>query len=141
MIARLHHWVPQFYLKRFCAPSRKLFVVDAVAEAEFTTSPRNVAAERDFNRVEIADHAPDALEAAMAAVETEMDGAIERIVKAKKFHGENDRGLIFNLMRLLAVRNPRHRETLRDFQTRAAKMMLDVALATPARWDSHRWLK
>jgi hypothetical protein len=47
-----------------------------------------------------------------------------------------DRAYLLNLVGLLAVRNPRHRETWRDFQEQIAKRIMELATATPKRWAS-----
>jgi len=52
-ISRRHHFLAQCYLKGF-APDRadaQLFVVDAKEKKSFTTSPLNVANERDFHPI------------------------------------------------------------------------------------------
>jgi hypothetical protein len=54
MTARQHHYVPQCYLKGFVKDRKKpkLFVVDCKERRSFSTSPDNVAAERDFHRID-----------------------------------------------------------------------------------------
>jgi hypothetical protein len=54
--ARNHHFVPQFYLKGFAKPRSKdgkLIVFDLKNRKTFVTRTRNVAAKRDYNRVDI----------------------------------------------------------------------------------------
>ena len=77
MTAHIHHSVPQLYLRGFCRDQKreKLFVIDGVEKRAFTTRPRNVAAERDFNRVDIVGLPPDTLEVAFNAFETEVAAA------------------------------------------------------------------
>jgi hypothetical protein len=136
MTARLHHYVPQLYLRGFCQdPKRpRLFVVDAIEKRSFETSPRNVAAERDFNRVDIKGFAPDALEMDLAKFESDVSAALARISNSKSFRDPNDRMPVLNLLGLMALRNPRLREKFSDFQSRIAKMMLRLMLETPERW-------
>jgi hypothetical protein len=78
MTARLHHYVPQLYLRGFCRDLTRprLLVVDAVAKRAFETSTRNVAAERDFNCIEIDGFAPDKLE--MDLQSSRLSAAIRR---------------------------------------------------------------
>jgi hypothetical protein len=54
MTARKHHYVPQCYLKGFTRhrDDPKLFVIDAKERRCFRTSPANVAAERDFHKID-----------------------------------------------------------------------------------------
>jgi hypothetical protein len=53
--AKRHHYVPQCYLKGFAEDrdNPKLFVIDGKEQRSFCTAPANVAAERDFNRIEV----------------------------------------------------------------------------------------
>ena len=43
---------------------------------------------------------------------------------------------MLNLMALFAVRNPRLRETARDFIDSTSRLMMSLVLATPERWES-----
>ena len=44
----LHHFVPQFYLRRFTDPDGLLWVYDKDCDRVFSATPRNLAAERGF---------------------------------------------------------------------------------------------
>jgi hypothetical protein len=71
-MARNHHWVPQCYLKGFSkgwSKNSQLHVVDAVAQRQFMTLPRNVASAQDFNRIDIEGVAPDHIETSLAKFE------------------------------------------------------------------------
>ena len=48
MTNMLHHFVPQFYLRRFVANDGQIWVYDKDADKIFHTSPKNIAAERGF---------------------------------------------------------------------------------------------
>ncbi|RZI39825.1 DUF4238 domain-containing protein [Herbaspirillum sp. HC18] len=70
--ARNHHWVPQCYLKGFAksrGKSAKLFVIDAIERKTFQTIPRNVASERDFNKIEVDGVDPNHIESGYAHFE------------------------------------------------------------------------
>jgi hypothetical protein len=134
--ARRHHYVPQCYLNGFVADREKpkLFVVDLETRSTFETAPANVAAERDFHKIDLEGHPPDALENAFSKFETQLDHALKRIVAAKSIADEKDRNLVFELMAVLAVKNPRLREAFSGFRSQIAKMIMDLATATPERW-------
>jgi Protein of unknown function (DUF4238) len=93
-----------------------------------------VAHERDFNRVEIDGLAPDAFENALAGFETEISATLNRIIATQSIVAEADRIALVNLICALALRNPRLRETIRDFHERVERSILNVMLATPERW-------
>jgi hypothetical protein len=137
MVARRHHYVPKLYLKAFAVPRKgksQTIVFDRTKREQFSTAIDNVAAERDFNRVELEGVAPDVFENAMAAVEGELSPAIERIGATGSFRDNDDRASFLNLVGLLHLRNPRFRETMRDFHEQLAKATMSIVLATPERW-------
>jgi hypothetical protein len=125
-------------LKGFVRDRRKpkLFVIDGKERRSFLTAPANVAAERDFHRIEVEGHEPDALEKSFSGFEGEVNHALDRIIAARSISDDNDRTYLLNLMALLAVKNPRHRESSRRFQEQLCKRVLDLATATPERWAS-----
>lgn len=140
MSARHHHFVSQCYLRSFAVKRKKAYqttVFDARTRRMYTTSVENIAAERDFNRVDAEGHPPDALETGIATFEADVAPAIERVKAAGNLENENDRALIFNFMCLLSLRNPRQREIVRDFQERVMKQVMALLIATPQRWESH----
>lgn len=136
--ARHHHHIPQFYLRGFAASTGKddyrLTVANLAAGKFFETNPRNVGGERDFNRVEIEGHAPDALEQKLSGFEAEVAESIRRVAESQKFEGD-DRRNILNLTALLAVRSPQMREHIRKIQEQLMKKMLSISLATKERWE------
>jgi hypothetical protein len=134
--ARRHHYVPQCYLKGFAEDRDhpKLFVIDGKEQRSFFTAPGNVAAERDFNRIEVDGYPPDALENAFSAFETDVSQALERIITTRSIKDEHDRAYLLNLMALMAIKNPRHREGWRNAQEQIWKRVLNLATATPERW-------
>jgi hypothetical protein len=138
MTARLHHYMPQCYLKGFAKyrDKPKLFVVDAKERSAFRTSPANVAAERDFHRIDVDGIAPDAIENAFSAFEGELSQALARVIKSRSISQKDDRARLFNLIGLMSIKNPRLRETIRDFHERTAKQIMALVTATPERWAS-----
>lgn len=137
--ARNHHYVPQCYLKGFARSRSKnaqLYVVDAVRRRDFTTTPRNVAAQRDFNRIEVPGHDPNIIETSYAEFEAKLAPMLVRLDAAGRFASQDDLHLALELVALLAVRNPGRREGLRRFHADVTRRMMDLALATPERWAS-----
>ena len=100
----------------------------------FVTTSRNIAAEKDFNRLDIPGVPPDALENDLSKFETKLDKALSRIVTTGSFRDVNDRAVIFNAIALFAVRNPRWRETMRGAMERTAQIIMDLTLQTPERY-------
>lgn len=136
MTACRHHYVPQCYLNGFVADREKpkLFVVDLETRRSFETAPANVAAERDFHTIDVDGQAPDALENAFSEFETLLDQGLKRIVAVGSIADERDRALLFELMALMAAKNPRMRRIFGDMRADVAKMLMDLATSTPEIW-------
>jgi hypothetical protein len=69
---KLHHYVPQFYLKRFADANGRLWVWDKVKDTIFQTNPKNLAAESNFYWMkELADAGrdPNTLEKQLSGLE------------------------------------------------------------------------
>ncbi len=69
---KLHHYVPQFYLRRFTDASGRLWVWDKLKDTIFQTNPKNVAAENNFywmSQLADAGHDPNTLEKQLSALE------------------------------------------------------------------------
>jgi Protein of unknown function (DUF4238) len=133
---RKHHYVPQFYLRGFTGDKGQLLVTDRPSEKTFRTDPKNVAAQRDFNTVDIEGMDPQAVEKGLAEFEGEVAPALERIKAAKSLSVKEDRDLLMNLICALAIRNPRQRATINDFVGEIAQTVAEMALATKERWES-----
>jgi hypothetical protein len=133
-IARAHHYVPQCYLASF-APDGKINVFDFESGKDpFSTKTKNVAQERDFNRIDSDDLPPDALESAYAKFEGELAPVLKKLTSGGACT-EDDFCYILSLMGVLAVRNPRHRANFSDFQNNVRLKMLAVQLSSKERWE------
>jgi hypothetical protein len=132
--ARAHHFVPRCYLNNFTT-NGKITAVDITTGKTFATSTKNVAQERDFNRIESDTLAPDGLESAYATFEGELAPVLKRLSKGD-LCSQDDFSYVLNLITLLAIRNPRFRESFGEFQDNVRHQMLRLATATKERWDS-----
>lgn len=75
---KLHHYVPRFYLRRFCDAAGHIWAWDKKTDRVFPTSPQSVAAEHSFYYVDqLAERGRDPLmlERHFASLETEMSRA------------------------------------------------------------------
>lgn len=141
--SRQHHWLSQCYLRNFAVELRKkghrLQVFDRLSGEHFETTPRNVAGERDFNKLDDGQAADLlAVEKGYAAFEDELAPAILRAASAGQFPSPEDRNLIMNMIALFAIRNPRWREQKRSFHERIAKQVMDVTLSSEERWNARK---
>lgn len=76
------------------------------------------------------------MEKEFAEFEGKVAPALSRIIKEGSIKNEEDRDWILNLIVLLAIRNPRIRENVGDFQEKILKDMAKMMVATPERWAS-----
>ncbi len=136
--ARHHHYIPQAYLRGFARQISKrqwqLHVTDLSDQRTYPSNVRNICGERDFMRIEIAGHSPDAIEKELSNFEAKGIEAIRRVADGADFVGA-DANWTLNLMALLAVRSPEMRENQRGFHEQVAKRILDVALVSKERWE------
>lgn len=136
-VARHHHYVPQAYLRAFTengAKKSKFTVYDLRTGARFETTPRNVAGERDFNRISVPGYAPDAIETEMAKFERLVPNAVRRIEETNQFQDE-EKIIILNLIALLAVRHPDRREYMRTFHAKLANIVMGMTLHSKVRFE------
>lgn len=110
-------------------------MVDLRGLKSFTTNTLNVAQERDFHSVADTGSNADALENAFSGFEGEVSLALERCVAARAFDDVDDRAWIFNLIALIAVKNPRVRANHDRFRKRIMKTAMDLAVSTPEIWS------
>ena len=141
MVARRHHYVPRFYLNAFAVAHKRrqkphLLAFDAIEAKCFRIPPDKAALEMDFNTISLEGHPPDALEQALASVESDIGPALARIVEKKSLANAQDREQLPTLIALLHTRNPRFREINRAMHEAAAKQVVGVALSSRGRWDA-----
>lgn len=135
--ARNHHFVPQFYLKGFARPRSKdgrLTVFDLKTRKSFATRPRNVAARRDYNRIEIEGQDPNAIESQLALIEADADQAFRRIIGAQSIDDADDFSFVLMLIARIALSNPSFREQRDKMIGQIGSMMMRNIDATPERW-------
>jgi Protein of unknown function (DUF4238)/Ribosomal protein L7/L12 dimerisation domain len=136
-IARKHHYVPQMYLTGFANDKDQCFVVDASTRKQFTSSTTNIAAERDYNKIEAQGVPADALEKELGKFEGVIAPGIRRVRETASFGQDaKDREDIINLVVLLAVRNPRVRNDMGKLYTELLQAMVAMPFEDPARWDA-----
>lgn len=140
MIARNHHFIPQCYLKGFARKSSKnskLLAIDFESKTAFSTSPKNVAAQRDFNRVDLDGLPVDALELDYAKLESRVAVALRAIQDTQRFDQVDHVSSIINLVGVLVVRTPKGRESRRQIAERIVKDSFRKHTASREAFDAH----
>jgi hypothetical protein len=72
----------------------------------------------------------------LSGFEAEVSQALDRIIMTRSIKNDDDQAYLLNLMALIAIKNPRHREGWRSVHEQLWKRALDLATATPERWAS-----
>ncbi len=138
--ARRHHYLPQAYLSAFTSTGSKddqFFVINIHNGSSFCTSPKNVAAKRDFNRIDIEGKSPDAIEQALAPFEEQAVTAIRNVLESEEFPNDEDCNWILNLLGLIAVRNPRLRNSFNRSREQVHHRIVDILVSNKKIWDHH----
>ena len=137
--SRNHHYIPQFYLRRFTAPNgkkRQLQVVDKLDGRHYSTNPRNVAAQHDFNSVNIPGHAIDEAEKLLAQMETEFDIVLKRMEDTSTLPKESDIPTLFYFVALLHGHNLHVRNSFAKSESEIIKQKLRLLVSNRERYES-----
>lgn len=138
-ISRHHHYLPQFYLGGFTEEGNqdgKLYVIDIEEGRDFKTSPRNVGAQRDFNRVDLPNLKPDALENSLSEFEGHVAEVLRWMEENRKLpDDEEDYGALMLFISILGARNPVIRNTFVGFQNEALQRLAELMVSSPEIWE------
>jgi len=134
-LARNHHFLPQGYLGHFTDTGTRdgrLHVFDLPTRKFFRTRPRNVAAQKDFNRIEVDGKSPDFLETELGKLEDKAVSVIREMSQTKQLAKNEDLVYVINLIALLVVRNPRARQSLVRAKQQTAKVIGHMLVSNKA---------
>jgi len=138
--SRKHHYLPQGYLAAFTDTGTKdgqFYVLEPDNGNCFRTSPKNVAAKRDFNRVDIEGHPPDAIEQALSPVEAKMIEACRRVIQTQSYPNDEDINYLLNLLGLIAVRNPKLRTSFNKAREHTLKIIGQMLVLDKKAFEYH----
>lgn len=134
-----HHFIPQFYLRGFAdgvGRKARVFAFDFETAKTFKTLVRNVGSKRHFNRIEVANQDPNALEDALAEVETLLANHLEQVIQTRSFPSDEHFNSVMNLYANIHVRNPRLRSVVEGFHQDLAEKISGAILSLEERWTS-----
>lgn len=117
-------------------PKRQLHVIDKIEGRHFPTNPKNVAVQRDFNRVNIPGHAIDEAEKLFAQMETEFAIVLKRMEDTLTLPKESEMPTLFYFVALLYGHNPHLRTIFANFQTEIIKQSLKPLVFSRERYES-----
>ncbi len=105
-VARNHHYVPQFYLRGFLDPNlqgERLHVIDKIDRRSFPTTPRRIASQGDFNRINIPGHAMDEIESHLAQIEGQAATVLRNIAQDATLPQNRDMDVLVVFIGILAT--------------------------------------
>ena len=117
-----HHFVPQFYLKRFCHNVESVFVYDKFKRKSYVANVRNIAEERYFydiseefvtDEMKAKGYTRQSVEDAFAKLEAEFKRALDNFLKRPRFTLRNY-ATRFEIAQFILIQTLRTKEA-RDF--------------------------
>lgn len=137
-VSRHHHYLSQCYLKGFTqggAKKSKLLVLDLKNNKKFESTPRNIGGMRDFNRVEIDGVDPEIIEKTQSNFESKAAAALKKLEETSDFSGDT-KGVILELIGMLAIKSPEMREHLAKPHAQIANQIMAMTFESKERWES-----
>jgi hypothetical protein len=135
--AKLHHYVPQGYLRGFATDNERITAVPLDRTRKpFTTLVKNVAAQTHFHTVPNHEE-PDGFEKILASVEGHAVAIIRRIQGGEFPLPEADRNALSYYLALQAVRGPDTRRSIERLQAK----MVRLEVGAGGRKNVTRWIK
>jgi hypothetical protein len=135
---KLHHYVPQAYLRGFANEKERLTAQKLPGDAEaLTTVVRNVAAQMHFHRVEGLER-PDEFEDVLAGIEGDAQTVIRKVEQGGALPlSDSDRWTLAYFISLQAVRGPDTRRTTEMIQ----KNIVRLEVGAGGRNSVKAWIK
>jgi hypothetical protein len=137
--ARKHHYLPQCYLKSFAQLEGKnwqTWVLDLQKKRQFRTNIENVAAVRDFNRIDIEGVPIDAVEQALSALESRFADVFTEIINNQSLPTGENFIILLNFIALVAARNPQFRNQLESLHDQLGRAAAEFLVADKKVWDN-----
>lgn len=125
---RRHHYVPRFYLRRFTDHKGRIAAHDRSAQRTITTTPEQVAVERDFYRIPATTGLPaNFLEGLLSSVEGVAAEAIRSAVATGAVR-EPDRQVLAAYLGLQRLRTRQTRDSIREMTEWSGPMLAQIDL-------------
>jgi hypothetical protein len=135
---RKHHFVSQFYLAGFTDDGTKdgvLYCFDLLKKRVWPSNTKEVAHERDFNRVDAPGVQPSLLENELAKLETDFSTAFRAIKKERSLSTPDHFNSLMNFIALLGVRNPALRSNIDATQSQLLRVIMELYLQDREHWE------
>ena len=134
---RRHHYVSQFYLRQFSESNEQINVIDVVDRRHFVTGSRAIAAQTDFNRINIEGHDRNEIERFLSGIEGKAAKVLKDIAQNESLpQNDDDVAILSVFVGILAVNNPQVREKLRNIDETIAGQRMQEMVATREAYES-----
>lgn len=127
--ARLHHLVPEFYLRRFAGDDGSVLVTDKIAGTRKLIAPRVLMTQHDYYTLETVDGLSDEVERWLSQLEGDAADVLRRIDAGHFPPTRADRDMLSMFMAFQLCRGPQFHETLEtaaSMQTEAMALGLST---------------
>jgi hypothetical protein len=113
-----------------------LVILDKKTKRVFETGTRNIAGERDFNRIEVNNVRPDKVENALSPFENEVASAILELEKTHNLSDKLTYEIMMDFIALLSLRHPQNRKRFYETISLALKYVAKLRLSTKEQYES-----
>jgi hypothetical protein len=125
--AKLHHYVPQGYLRGFATEKGRIAVLPLDrSRMPFTSSVKNVAAQTHFHTLEGAE-VPDEFERVLSKVEGDAIDILRKLERNEFPLSEPDRWSLSYFMALQSVRGPDTRKTMEHLRAKIVRFEIGAS--------------
>jgi hypothetical protein len=135
--AKLHHTVPQFYLRGFADDAARITTVRLPGEKRYTSRVKNTAAINRFYSIDGHPKGADAFEKALSDLEGSAASILRMIERGTWPLSEEQRGALATFLVVQYLRGPDHRRTLEYL----GGQMISLEAATIGRENVQDWVK
>lgn len=139
IVPRHHHYIPKCYLRGFLTENKeneKITVIDLKQKKSFETNIRNIGGKRDFNKAKIDGKESTEFETILSKIEDIIASGLKQIEIDRNLSNEESNSKIFNLIALLAARNPDSRSNLIDFQKQIFRRFSNIMISKKEIFES-----
>lgn len=125
-VAKLHHTVPQFYLRGFAGAAERIITVRLPGDKRYTSRIRNTAATNNFYSIDGHPKGTDAFEKALSQLESDAASVLRVIVGDEWPLSEEQRTALGMFMAVQYLRGPDHRRTLEYLAAQMTRLEVQV---------------
>ena len=133
---RRHHYVSQFYLKLFSESNEQIHVVDVNDRRHFMTGSRAIAAQTNFNRINIEGHDRNEIERFLCEIERKAATVLIDIAQNARLPQNRDMDVLVVYVGILAVNNPQVREGLCNIDREIARQRMRGMVETRETYET-----